>query len=253
MSINSKTSYREPDVTHYNTNYDVDSSLQSYQDGKTQYSLLSRELEESFSQTIASIVKYGGFYIGRYETGGLSSTAVVRKMKSSISSQTWYTMYEKCKELKGTNDNVITSMIWGSLWDETITWLVESGATISNGTTMTYSIIRSNSTDWGNYNNATFNYIPSSSETPEATSEKKTSSSTIIPAGSSEYTKANNIYDLAGNVWDWTLEASSTDDRGLRGGYYLNDGDFNPATYRANSSPNYRNSYDGCRAVLLIK
>ena len=66
MNISSKTGYREPDITHYNTSYDVDSSLQSYLDGKTQYELLSNELEILFAKTIESIQKYGGFYIGRY-------------------------------------------------------------------------------------------------------------------------------------------------------------------------------------------
>ena len=31
-------------------------------------------------------------------------------------------------------------------------------------------------------------------------------SEAMIPSGSSEYTKANNIYDIAGNVEEWTLE-----------------------------------------------
>ena len=134
MSISSKKSYREPDVTHYNTSYDIDSKLPRYLNGQTQYELLSKELEENFYATIKSIKEYGGFYIGRYETGRLNGTAVVRKMDTNIANQSWYTMYEKCKTLSGTNKNVATSMIWGCLWDETLEWLYESGATISNGT-----------------------------------------------------------------------------------------------------------------------
>ena len=80
MSIYNKTHSKEPDIIHYNTDYDIDSRLQSFQDGKTQYELLLKELEENFYLTIKSIKEYGGFYIGRYETGGLSGMAVVRKM-----------------------------------------------------------------------------------------------------------------------------------------------------------------------------
>ena len=235
MSISNKTGYREPDVTHYNYEYDIDSDLQNYMDGKTQYELLSKELEEYFYTTIKSIQKYGGFYIGRYETGDLSSTAVVKRMNTDINYQNWYTMYDKCKKIKGNNQNVITSLIWGSLWDETLTWLVESKATISDGSELTYSLVGSDSTSWGNYRNATFNYISSSATIPEEISPKSENSSIIIPTGSSSYAKANNIYDLAGNVNDWTLETSSTYQRVYRGSSYSND---SPADYRSHGFPN---------------
>ena len=122
-------------------------------------------------------------------------------------------------------------MIFGNLWDETLEWLVKSGATISDGTTLTYQLVSSNSTTWGNYYNATFNYIAENAETPLMTETKETSKSTRIPAGSAEYTKANNVYDMAGNVWDWTTEAYSTFSRANRGGYYSNGGSY-PASGR---------------------
>ena len=246
MSISSKTSSREPDVTHFNTNYDIDSKLPGYLNGQTQYELLSKELEENFYATIKSIKEYGGFYIGRYETGGLNGTAVVRKMDTNIASQTWYTMYKKCKTLSGGKENVVTSMIWGSLWDETLEWLYESGATISDGTVLTRYLIASNSTTWGNYSNSTFDYIASTSETPEATETKATI--TRIPTGSSDYTKVNNIYDLAGNVLEWTLEADSTLYRVYRGGYYYSYGSSNASSkrYSNNDGPT---SYDKYRRM----
>lgn len=253
MSISNKTNYREPDVTHYNTNYDIDSKLPGYLNGQTQYELLSKELEENFYATIKSIKEYGGFYIGRYETGGLNGTAVVRKMDTNIAGQTWYTRYKKCKTLSGGKENVATSMIWGCLWDETLEWLYESGATISNGTVLTRSLIASNSTTWGNYSNSTFDYIASTSETPETTETKATSTRTRIPAGSSDYTKVNNIYDLAGNVWDWTLEAYSTNGRVYRGGVYNYDGSYKDSSYRGFGNPSDFSSDIGCRALLLIK
>lgn len=242
MGISSKTSYREPDVTHYNTRYDVDSYLQSYLDGKTQVELLSKELEENFLITIKSIQEYGGFYIGRYETGGLNKEAVVRKMDTNLGSQTWYSMYEKTQKLKGNNENIETLMIWGSLWDETLQWLVDSGATTSTGIQLTYKELRSDSSDWGNYQTSSFYYIPSGSETPDATAEKEINTSTKIPAGSAEYTKVNNIYDLAGNVYDWTLEAYSTNYRFFRGGRYNYYG-YYPAADRNGDYPFNISSY----------
>lgn len=250
MRISSRTGYREPDITHYNTDGDIDSRLQSFMNGKTEQELLTKELEEYFYVTIKSIKEYGGFYIGRYETGGLSGTAVVRKMEEDIHSQTWYTMYEKSKKLKGENDHVVTSMIWGSLWDETLQWLIDSGATTSNGTKLTYELVGANSTTWGNYTNSRFKYIPSGSITPEETAEK---GSTRLPTGSSEYTKVNNIYDLAGNVWDGTLETNSTNSRFSRGGFYGYDGNGNPATHRYGNVPSGSGDRLGLRVLLLIK
>ena len=250
MKITSKTDCREPDVARYNEYYDIDSYLQIYFDGKAKYELLAKELEENFYITIKSIQEYGGFYIGRYETGGLNGTTVVRKMETNLNNLTWYSMYEKTKKLNGSNDNVMTIMIWGALWDETLQWLVDSKAIISNGTTLTYSLL-SDSTTWGNYEDANFYYILAESETPEETGEKTTA--IIIPTGSSEYTKTNNIYDLAGNVNEWTIEIYSTGYRGYRGGYYNNKGNTNAVIFRNGTDPNYGTSYASCRSILLIR
>ena len=241
MSITSQTYYRDPNVLQ-STTYDRDgySYMHSSGLGETRYEMLAQELEQNYYEIIESIKKYGGFYIGRYETGGLNGTAVVRKMDTNISNQNWYTMYKKCLTLKGTNTDVKTSMIFGNLWDEALEWLVKSGAIISDGTTLTYQLVSSDSTTWGNYSGATFNYIAANAETPLMTETKAQSTgSTRIPAGSAEYTKANNVYDMAGNVWDWTTEAYSTVFRVYRGGNYRTGGCF-PASYHyGDCGPDY--------------
>lgn len=245
MSITNATNYREPDVISNNQYYDIDSYSYMHNNGlgQTRYEMLAQELEQKYLEIMESIKKYGGFYIGRYETGGLSSTAVINKMNTDIGSQNWYTMYKKCLTLKGNNNNITTMMITGSLWDETLDWIVSSGATNSEGTTLTYQLVGSNSTTFGNYYNATFNYIAKDAEMPTATETKAISTSTRIPAGSAEYTKTNNIYDMAGNVWEWTTEAYSTDVRVDRGGGCNNDGFYYPMADRGDSYPygNYSN------------
>lgn len=228
MSITNATNYREPDVVWGTGSYPYDtdgySLMHSSGLGQTRYEMLVQELEQKYLEIIESIKKYGGFYIGRYETGGLSSTAVINKMNTDIGSQNWYTMYKKCLTLKGNNNNITTMMITGSLWDETLDWLVSSETTNSEGTVLTYQLVGSNSTTFGNYYNATFNYIAKDAEMPTATETKETSKSVIIPTGSAEYTKTNNIYDMAGNVWEWTTEAYSTVVRVYRGGSYGDHG-----------------------------
>ena len=245
MSITNATNYREPDVISNNQYYDIDSYSYMHNNGlgQTRYEMLAQELEQKYLEIMESIKKYGGFYIGRYETGGLSSTAVINKMNTDIGSQNWYTMYKKCLTLKGNNNNITTMMITGSLWDETLDWIVSSGATNSEGTTLTYQLVGSNSTTFGNYYNATFNYIAKDAEMPTATETKAISTSTRIPAGSAEYTKTNNIYDMAGNVWEWTTEASSASLRVYRGGGYGYYGNNFPMAFRNYSVPNDYGSY----------
>ena len=229
MTISSKTNYREPDVVpkSSSTAYDSDSRLKTLGLGaKTTHEFLN-QLEKEFNNMIASVEKYGGFYIGRYETGNINQdTPVIQKGNTNISSQTWYNMYKRCKNIRGANTNVETGMIWGNQWDRTLMWLIETGS-------KTKEQIADDSTSWGNYKNATFEYVNSSG----STTTKNENSSTKIPTGSTEYTKANNIYDLAGNVWDWTMEANGTNNRAYRGGYYYNNGGNNPAVGRSYSNP----------------
>ena len=243
MNITSQTSYREPDVLTINSGYDRD-GIYNNGLGETRYEMLAKELEQNYYEIIESIKKYGGFYIGRYETGGLNETAVVKKMDINIGGQNWYTMYKKCLTLKGTNTCVKTSMIFGNLWDETLEWLVKSGATISDGATLTYQLMR-DPIAWGNYYNATFNYIAENAEEPLITEVKEAKQKTKISAGSAEYTKANNVYDLAGNVYDWTTEAFSTEYRIQRSGYYGTYSDFTPAYIRS-----WVNNYTGSNPTI---
>ena len=246
MTISSKTNYREPDVVakYSSTGYDMDSRLKTLGIGaKTTHEFLN-QLEKEFNNMVASVEKYGGFYIGRYETGNINQdTPVIQKGNTNISSQTWYNMYKRCKNIKGANTNVETGMIWGNQWDRTLMWLIETGS-------KTKEQIADDSTSWGNYYNATFEYVNSSG----STATKNENSGTKIPTGNTEYTKANNIYDLAGNVRDWTMEASSTNYRVYRGGYYYGNGYSYPAGNRNYCVPTYSyNGYYGCRSALYIK
>ena len=245
MTISSKTGRREPDVVPKNgsTGYDMDSRLKTLGLGaKTTHEFLN-QLEKEFNNMVASVEKYGGFYIGRYETGNINQdTPVIQKGNTNISSQTWYNMYKRCKNIKGENTNVETGMIWGNQWDRTLMWLIETG-------NKTKEQIADDSTSWGNYYNATFEYVNSSG----STTTKNENSGTRIPTGSTEYTKANNIYDLAGNVWDWTMEANGTNSRVSRGGNYYDNGDDIPAGYRINSYPTSSSSIRRLSCSTLYK
>ena len=191
-------------------------------------STFKTQLQNEFNEMIKSVKTYGGFYIGRYETGNLNSTkAVVQKNNSDINNQTWYTMYKICKTIKA-NDNVATSMIWGCQWDATMRWMQTStNSEVANFPT--------NSTGKGNYKGT------------------QGSSSKLIPTGSNSSYSVNNIYDMAGNVLDWTIEADYTNHRVVRGGLYSTTASSGPASYRYGVYPTYSNRLYGCRSTLYVK
>ena len=247
MNITNKIGYREPDVFKGTTDW----YFSRYNLGvvETKYEMLTKELEQNYYKMIESIKKYGGFYIGRYETGGLNGTAVVRKMDIDISRNDWKENYKKCLTLRGKNTYVKTLMIFGNLWNETLEWLVKSGATISDGTVLTYQLIK-NTEAFGNYYYTTFKYIAGNANVPVLTEVKEPKVTTMIPTGSAEYSKINNIYDLAGNVWDVTIEAHSTGSRVFRGGSYNYDV---PVFNRSDVVPGGDIPAHGCRSVLWIK
>ena len=229
--------YREPDVvtkasegsdSTSGTQYDaVSTNLQQAGMSSTATaSTFKTQLQNEFNEMIKSVKTYGGFYIGRYETGNLSQTkAVVQKNNTDIGSQTWYTQYKLCKTIKA-NDNVATSMLWGCQWDATLRWMQTStNSEVANFPT--------NSEEKGNY--------------------RDTNGNAPIPTGSNSSYSVNNIYDMAGNISEWTLEADSTNYRIGRGGCYFQTASDYPASYRSFNPPHLSSISEGCRSTLYIK
>ena len=227
------------------TQYDIQSTnLTKYLNGMSREDFLM-EMEIDFDKMLNSVATYGGYYIGRYQTGDLSqATPVVKRINTDINKQTWYTMWKKARKLSGTSAGV--QMIWGIQWDETLKWLIDTGE-------KTYAEIASDSTSWGNYRDNSFTYY---TNTSKSTSTKSKNNSTRIPSGAYEGANANNVFDLAGNVWDWTCESygSGTGNyRFRRGGSYVNYGYYDYAAYRGNGYPAYSGVYYGLRCALYIK
>lgn len=61
---------------------------------------------------------------------------------------------------------------------------------------------------------------------------------------------SKNIYDLAGNCYEWTMEADKSDSRVLRGGRYRNA---DPVSYRDGSYPYRVYKSNGFRCSLYIQ
>ena len=195
-------------------------------------------LQNDFIEMKNSVQKYGGFYIGRYETGNSNKDEfVVVKENSDLSGTTWYKYYRLCKKLKA-NNNVKTYMIWNCQWDATLRWMQSS----STQFVKEYPL----SGKYGNYNYNSITYLENGKTKVKNADEIK-----IIPSGSAEITKCNNIYDMAGNVAEHTLGVITNTWRLHRGGYYRMGNDYN-STSHYGLVPTDSNTDVGTRATLYI-
>ncbi len=244
---NYNNSNYEPGIV---TNYDNEQYFSKYNLPEMTRKKLLYEIETELAETIKSIEKYGGFYIGRYEAGDVTQRSgstyfarpVVKRMNSNINNVTWYDSYVSLRTLTS-NENIKTNMIYGCLWDETLQWFRESGAKTDEEIY--------NSATWGNHKDSEgFTYY---TNVAGSTGSKTQNSSKMTPTGATERNKANNIYDMAGNVWEWTMESYSTGRRTRRGGSSYDNASGYSVGLRGSSNPN--NSYSDlrCACVLLHK
>ena len=213
--------YREPDLVVGSNGTSYDAKEEYYKDilGFSSKEKMAEAFVADYNEMIVSIGKYGGFYIGRYEL----SESGVKKDQPTLTKTNWYDLYQKCKILNASN-KVEARMIWGCQWDATMNWLISSGAKTSDE-------VNKDSSSWGNYYSTS---VKAEDGTTEIKASKKTEK---LNTGVTTFTMANNIYDLAGNVSEWTQEAYSTYSRASRGGVFNADGSAFPASDRGNDSP----------------
>ena len=174
-----------------------------------------------------SINKYGGFYIARYEAGSANPRTSSSGTGDAVLSQANKYPYNyisqtesitKAATMNNGKTNVTAGLVNGAAWDRTLNWILETN------NNMSLADINENSTSWGNYSNSKFsftgkystNYGVNFNDAPTST-EKPENSSYLLGTGVSDYTRKNNIYDLAGNCLEWTTESDSSGIRVGRG------------------------------------
>lgn len=192
-----------------------------------------RTKENETDNVYESIYKNKGFYIGRYETGieentprtadsDIEQTAVIKKNKYIYNYIQWANSIEdesggaveKARELYE-NSN----LCYGVQWDAIMRW-ISKDYNVKN--------VLEDSTKIGNYN------------------ENKN----LIKTGNYEEYKIKNIYDLAGNVEEWTMETYGTNYKVARGS---KSGDNNTIAFRQANEINTKSGLIGFRVALYIK
>ena len=184
--------------------------------------------EEAYQKMYYKVKKYGGFYIGRYETGDASSegerTAVRNSddvaIKKYLNAYNYVPFKQTTIEgrditgaeliaknfgIKNNYGGVVTSVVYGVQWDAMLRFIVSD----------TYNV--NDSVNWGNYSSSEFSFKDGfRNELKKEKDEVR-----LIRTGASEVTKAKNIYDVAGNLYEWTMENSGNGIRVVRGGCYV--------------------------------
>ena len=265
--------------------YTVDYSDSSYKDTNTDGTTYS----DDYKNMLKSVYTNGGFWIGRYEAGlegdtpRASYTAISASDKAVIKPNMYpynYVKRDEAQELatRMNYNGCTSSLIFGIQWDLTLKYIEEKTVELAeeaNKDTVRADIkskLTSNSTTIGNYYNseftlnrgkfATYNDLSdwksyNSEEKPtlvtgsQKQAQSSNSNAILLTTGATEATNLQNIYDIAGNVWEWTREIYATSNPCVvRGGCYYYDGSNNPAKDRSNDSTSSSNSVVGFRLGL---
>ena len=144
-----------------------------------------------------------------------------------------------------------SSLMFGIQWDLVLAYLEANGVSEND--------LKVNSGSWGNYSNEAFDITRGKYSTDYGANYTtvngtypKPASSVLLTTGATERNSKMNIYDLAGNVWEWTLEKSTTTSYPCanRGGDYDNNGSYSPASNRNNTSTSDSYNNVGFRPAL---
>ena len=282
----------EKDLKDYTSTYVTTSGYSDtwYADNQNEGWLSETEYKTLKNSMLKSVYENGGFYVGRYEAGIIenrtSESATNSDGKYTIEGMpvpvtkadaypyTYVTRTQAQNLASNVNSGTKTSsLMFGVQWDLVLAFMHNKG-------NIADSTLTSNSTTIGNYINSTFDLnrgkyaqygqlgnewknfdsalgsIVVSNETTgkmKKTEQSSDSNSILITTGGTEQSKVMNIYDIAGNVWEWTLEKTSItiNPCAYRGGSYSYAGSNGPAAYRNYTSTD--GSYDsvGFRVSLF--
>ena len=221
-AIKDELTLKDIDVTYSKT--DTDNGINEE---------ISKEIVAQINAEKESIKKYGGYYIGRYEVGKDNKTAVIKAEQEPYVNIKWSKAYELAKGIGG-GEGATTYLCSSYSWDTAINFIQNT-----TGKNYATSIIGFN----GNW---------------KGQEVKDSSGKVIKPVNTAQRlntgltTALCNIYDMGGNVGEFTTELNPGTSQTvvLRGGNYNVNG---PAGYRWDNSSGVANSYYGFRATLFLK
>ncbi len=187
------------------------------------------------------VLKYGGFYIGRFEAG-VNSTTLRTKVTTNqiVVCKKGVAPYNYVPWGKSMND--VNTAFVPEYFDNTDQVSTNGAVYLAKNMYSSSSSVTSTLT-YGCQWDAMCRYIEDSQRTASTKSAPELT-------GSVSTDVSKNIYDLAGNCDEWTMEAYGTDDRLLRVGNY----DYVvPVSNRRSSDPTRYDGYYSFRPTIYIK
>ena len=242
----------ENDLHTYASTYRSGSSASDTYNSNDTTGLTSSEYDTLKKKMLKSVYQNGGFYIGRYEAGTdnkrtnhASISGLTPKSQANKYPLNWVTCSEaqSLASKAGVNGHS-GSLMFGIQWD-LVQKYIETKA-VAQGTAIgtIQSQLKTNSTSWGNYNSSLYNITNGNAKYSTDNGsiwlpsplDKSSANKILLTTKASDTFAKQNIFDLAGNVWEWTLEYSSTASTPctIRGGSY--------DSTSAESNSNYRNN-----------
>ena len=226
-----------------------------------------QEYPDKYSEMLQSIKENHGFYIGRYEVGSFDNPVTAEDItRTPVIQQGAYPYnFVKCSQAEDLAEGLATggntsTLVFGIQWDLVLAYLETKGVSESE--------LKTNSVLWGNYRDVSFSVEDGNKYTiatnwvlgqwndvpvnyPKPTFDAD-GNGVLLSTGATERNSKMNIYDLAGNVWEWTLEKSTNTGEPCvsRGGSYYFSGSYNPASDRDFYSTSYSYGNIGFRPAL---
>lgn len=249
----------ESDIKTYTDNYSDDNCLDIYYEGCGIES--EAKYDELKHKMLNSIYKNKGFWISQYEIGtdtvrtnvstNTNNAAMILQGKYPYNYVTVGEAQQLASKISLEDNNYTTSLMFGMQWDLVLKYIEVSK---SKGKTE----IINDSSEWANYNKSEFSitkgmYLSNGSWENVADSYlKRANISVLLSTGATDRNATLNIYDLAGNVEEWTLETSKIDSVSsiARGGTYEADSDKCTASNREIKSYSNSNYNIGFRVAL---
>ena len=193
---------------------------------------------------LKSVYENGGFWIGRYEAGittnrtvkGTPTEAPLSK-QGTVDTTIYPYTYVTCRQAQtlasklSTGKTYTSSLMFGVQWDLVLKHIEVKEVKKGTVSSKIKSALTSDSKDWGNYRDSSFeinrgkyakngalssewnNYNTALTDCVTYENGKSTKvsntdygNSILLTTGASDACKKMNIYDLAGSVFEWTLE-----------------------------------------------
>ena len=183
------------------------------------------------NRMLKSVFDNGGFWIGRYEAGSneyLQNENEVKDRDLVIQKDKYtynFVITEKAQELSETlvtNNERVSSLMFGIQWDLICKYIETKNIKLEDGTLVNEYFLTHNSKEIGNYSSSKFTITSMNAQKLNSNESnysaiaqnqvKNANEGILLTTGASDTNKILNIYDLAGNQFEMTLEHSKTDE-----------------------------------------